>query len=86
MAQGFIDQATSALGFGTPPPSPPSWQSKLAKPTFRGIPFYCNETSNGFGRRIAMHEYPQHDIPYAEDMGRKARTFNLDCYVIGDEW
>lgn len=62
------------------------WQASIIQPSFRGVPFYCNDTSNTFGRRIAYHEFPQYDIPYAEDMGRKGRKFDINCFVIGDDW
>lgn len=62
------------------------WQSRIIQPTFRGVQFYCDESSSTFGRRTAVHEYPQHDVPYVEDMGRKGAVFTLDCYVIGDDW
>jgi prophage DNA circulation protein len=62
------------------------WQKKLIKPAFRGIPFYSKRTTNEFGRRIALHEYPQYDTPYAEDMGRKARKFQISGFVIGEDW
>ncbi len=62
------------------------WRSRIIQPTFRGVQFYCDESTSTFGRRTAVHEYPQYDIPYVEDMGRKGAVFSLDCYVIGDDW
>lgn len=62
------------------------WQKRIVRPSFRGVKFYCDEATSTFGRRTAVHEYPQHDIPYIEDMGRKGVVFSLDCYVIGDDW
>lgn len=56
------------------------------QPSFRGVQFYCQDTSNTFGRRIAYHEYPLFDKPYAEDMGRKGRKFDINGFVIGDNW
>jgi len=34
------------------------------------------------GRRIVPHEYPKKDVPYAEDMGRRAREFTIRGYII----
>lgn len=62
------------------------WQQSVVQPSFRGVPFYVNDSSNTFGRRIAYHEFPQYDIPYAEDMGRRGRKFDISCFVIGDDW
>lgn len=62
------------------------WRSRIIQPSFRGVQFYCDESTSSFGRRAAVHEYPQYDIPYVEDMGRKGAVFSLDCFVIGDDW
>lgn len=55
-------------------------------PSFKGVPFYVDTTETGFGRRIAYHEYPQHDSPFPEDLGRRGRRFEIECFVIGDDW
>ncbi|MCA6104936.1 DNA circularization N-terminal domain-containing protein [Bradyrhizobium sp. WSM 4400] len=34
------------------------------------------------GRRIVEHEFPKKELPYAEDMGRQAREFNVRGYCI----
>ena len=34
------------------------------------------------GRRIVNHEFPKRDVPYAEDMGRRAREFTVRGYLI----
>ena len=34
------------------------------------------------GRRIATHEFPKKDLPYSEDMGRKATEFTVRGYII----
>lgn len=34
------------------------------------------------GRRIVLHEYPKRDLPYAEDMGRRAKRFRVTAYLI----
>lgn len=33
-----------------------------------------------------MHEYPKRDVPYAEDMGRRARAFTVSGYLIGPNY
>ena len=34
------------------------------------------------GRRIVTHEFPKKDIPYSEDMGKKATEFTVRGYII----
>lgn len=38
------------------------------------------------GRRLVANEYPYRDVPYTEDLGRRARRYNVTAYVIGDEY
>lgn len=62
------------------------WKDKLRDPSFRGVPFLIDNSEFDGGRRTVLHEYPQRDKPYSEDMGRKARSFTVDGYVIGDDY
>jgi prophage DNA circulation protein len=62
-----------------------SWKEKLQKGSFRGIPFFTeNYTTNG-GRRTQTHEFVDRDTPYSEDLGRRARTFEISVHLIGDD-
>lgn len=54
--------------------------------SFRGVPFFVESSDRSGGRRLVVHEFPLRNIPYVEDMGRKARTFRLDAYVLGDDY
>ena len=60
-----------------------TWRDALRTATFRGVPFYVDEASARFGRRIVAHEYPQRDDPYHEDLGRARRTFTVRGFVGG---
>lgn len=62
------------------------WREQLRKASFRGIPFFVDSSSAAFGRRNVHHEYPSRDKPYTEDMGRKARQFTVEAYVLGDDY
>jgi prophage DNA circulation protein len=50
--------------------------------SFRGAPFFVEANSKDSGRRIITHEFPKKDLPYSEDMGRRARTFTVRAYCI----
>lgn len=54
--------------------------------SFRGVPFLIESVERGGGRRAVVHEFPLRDDPFVEDLGRRARTFRADGYVIGDEY
>lgn len=63
-----------------------TWRDKMLPASFRGVPFSVVSTDGQIGRRNALHEYPQRDLPYAEDLGRKAREFTIDGFVIGENY
>lgn len=63
-----------------------SWRDRLRRPSWRGIPFDVQGSDFEGGRRLAVHEYPQQDKPYAEDMGRGTRRIVLAGLVVGDDY
>jgi len=63
-----------------------AWREQLQKGSFRGVPFFTTAAGGVFGRRNVVHEYPLRDLPYAEDLGRKARQFDIDAFVLGQDY
>lgn len=61
-----------------------AWATRLRRASWRGVPFYVEEHTGESGRRVAAHEYPGRDLPYAEDLGRKQRRWSFTAYLIGD--
>jgi prophage DNA circulation protein len=53
----------------------------LLPASFRGAPFAVLADEVGGGRRIAMHQYPGRDVPWAEDMGRAARSYRFRGFI-----
>jgi hypothetical protein len=62
------------------------WRDKWRDATFRGVKFFVETEARQSGRRIAVHEYPKRNVPYAEDMGRKARRYLVQGYLIGPNY
>lgn len=58
------------------------WRDRLLPAHFDGCQFHVESGSMEGGRRIAMHEFPKKEKPYAEDMGRRATEFSVRGYVI----
>jgi prophage DNA circulation protein len=58
------------------------WRDELLPASFRGALFHVEVGAKESGRRIAVHEFPKKDSPYAEDMGRRARLFTVRGYCI----
>jgi prophage DNA circulation protein len=59
---------------------------RLIGASFRGVPFLVEESERTGGRRTVKHEFPLRDDPFVEDLGRRARTFPITGYVIGDNY
>lgn len=58
----------------------------LRPASFRGVPFQVDASDFGIGRRAQVHEYPQRDKPWVEDLGRATREINFDAFVVGDDY
>lgn len=63
-----------------------SWKDNLRPASFRGVPFQVEDDEGTFGRRVQVHEYPNRDKPYTEDLGRATRRFTLNAYLVGDDF
>lgn len=64
-----------------------AWRDRLQPASFRGAPFFVEPSADtSGGRRLAIHEYPGRDRPYAEDLGRSAREYSLECIVLGADY
>lgn len=62
------------------------WQDQMRPATFRGVTFHVESSEQSGGRRGVTFEYPFRDEPFREDLGRKARSFQVEGYVIGLEY
>jgi len=54
------------------------WQLGVS---FRGVPFFVDNTDDEFARRGAHHQYPQRDKGTFEDLGKDDPVYNLHGYV-----
>jgi len=54
--------------------------------SFRGVEFKIDSSTKGLGRRSVLHEYPNREKPSTEDMGRAAKTYEVEGYIIGDDY
>ena len=59
-----------------------AWRERWMPAAFRNARFHVDAGSRESGRRIVSHEFPKRDVPYAEDMGRKAREFSVRGYIV----
>ena len=63
-----------------------AWRDQLRPSTFRGVPFFVDSHTLAGGRRAMQHQYPLRDVPYVEDLGRKAGQHRLQLYVLGPDY
>jgi prophage DNA circulation protein len=64
----------------------PLLSKKLLPASFRKIPFQVESTEFETGRRVQVHEYPQRDKPYPQDMGRSTRNIEFNAFVVGADY
>lgn len=62
------------------------WKEQLQPASFRGVKFKVDTADVAFGRRNQVHEYPGRDEPYSEDLGKKAREYRFNAYILGDNY
>ncbi|MCM0018499.1 MAG: DNA circularization N-terminal domain-containing protein [Tagaea sp.] len=64
-----------------------SLASSLKQGSFRGVVFDCAiDLDEELGRRYAVHEYPQRDEAFAEDLGKKNAPFTITAKIVGPDW
>jgi prophage DNA circulation protein len=61
------------------------FSGNLLPASFRGVPFAVVDTAVQVGRRVALHQYPARDDPWAEDMGRAARQIRLRGFIVEND-
>ena len=59
-----------------------SWRLNLQDASFRGIPFKVSSSDLGTGRRNVVHQYPNRNTPFIEDLGQDTDEFTITGYVI----
>ena len=64
-----------------------TWERDYRQARFRDVNFYVDSDDSGpFGRRVAIHEFPERDEPVVQDLGRNKREFTLEGYLLGADY
>lgn len=63
-----------------------AWRDQIQQGSFRGAPFRTEGSERTGGRRVVSHEFPGRDTPVTEDLGARAKTFSIDCHVVGADY
>jgi len=56
------------------------FRDNLMPASFRGVRFHAEVVARENGRRVVQHQFPKKELPYAEDMGRAAKSFTVRAY------
>ncbi|GLH18617.1 2-hydroxyacid dehydrogenase [Pseudomonas atacamensis] len=62
-----------------------NWRDRLLPASFRGVGFWIDQAKTPVGRKGQLHEYPQRDLPFFEDLGQQAKTHDLTAFIIGPD-
>lgn len=63
-----------------------TWKQGLRPARFGSATFHTTDRGLKGGKALAVHEFPKRNSPYTEEMGRQARKWHVDAYVIGDDY
>jgi prophage DNA circulation protein len=55
---------------------PPLWPA-----SFGGFLFHIEKTKDKFGKKVVVHEFPNRDDPFVEELGQKANDFDFVAYL-----
>ena len=62
-----------------------SWRDAMLPASFRGVRFLIPQTSVPVGMKGPLHEFPQRDTPFFEQMGKQAQVHKMTAWVVGDD-
>ena len=64
-----------------------AWKDRLLRASFRGVEFGIDShDTQAAGRRAAIHEYPTQDRPLAEDLGRRTKRYEINGWIVGENY
>jgi prophage DNA circulation protein len=62
------------------------WRDEYQRAEWRGVAFYVRRAELETGRRAELHTFPNRDKPESEDLGRRARRYGVEGYLLGDDY
>lgn len=58
----------------------------LRQASYQNIVFHVSASEFNFGRRTVLHEFPQRDKPFIEDLGKATRKFTFTAFIVGSDY
>lgn len=62
-----------------------SWLTDLKPASFGGVPFGVESVRTSAGRKTSVHTYPFRDDVWVEDLGKKARQFEVLGFLVEND-
>lgn len=62
-----------------------SFTENFQAASFRGVPFLVNTETAERGKKIVLHEYPNSDVRFAEELGKISPIFRIEAIIHGDD-
>lgn len=63
-----------------------AWRDQIRPASFRGVSFGVSGDDKESGRRTVVHEFPQREEAYVEDLGAAATRFTVQAFVLGPDY
>jgi prophage DNA circulation protein len=63
-----------------------SFLDSLLDASLDGVPFLYRSASTPVGRRTVVYEFPNRDEPFVEDLGRRARRWSIEAFVLEPDY
>lgn len=63
-----------------------TWRDELRPASFRDVPFHVENADQSGGRRQVVHEFPQRDDAFVEDLGLRPHEFRVEGLVLGADY
>ncbi len=82
---GGIAQSVSNLAGLLGGAIPGTWKSALKVASYGGVKFGVESDVLISGRKGAIHSYPFRDTNWIEDLGQRARQFEVSCFLVEDD-
>ena len=60
-----------------------TWRDDLRPASYRDVPFHVENADQSGGRRQVVHEFPQRDDAFVEDLGLRPHEFRVEGFVLG---
>lgn len=63
-----------------------SWRDAYRTASFRGVEFKVASHEASGGRRLNVAEFPGRDFAGVQDLGRRVRRFDVEAYLVGEDY